>query len=78
MSSELQRKLESAVSEVLNEYEPSVITRWVMMIEVIDADGSRGLWSFAHNNATPWDTCGLLQYGLQREQTRIMRSEEVQ
>lgn len=48
-----------------------MVTRWIAMIEVIDADGERSLWSLSDEDSRPWDALGLLSYGISLEHAAI-------
>jgi hypothetical protein len=65
-------KIASAISNILGE-EAEMVTRWVVLVETLDKDGDRGLWSLADHDAKPWDTLGMLMFGVQKEQARISR-----
>lgn len=58
----------SLVGQLVQDLEPgSIVTRFVVVAEVIDADGIRGLWTDTHDGATRWDTLGLLTFALGQE-----------
>lgn len=44
-----------------------VVTRYVLVAEVIDAEGDRAVVTVGHEDAAPWDVYGLLHYALERE-----------
>jgi hypothetical protein len=45
----------------------AVVTKFVVVAEVIDSDGGRAVWTDTHDGATRWDTYGLLAYALENE-----------
>lgn len=45
-----------------------MVTRWVAVVEVMDADGQRSAYLMAPDGAKPWDTLGLLTFAVQVEQ----------
>jgi hypothetical protein len=67
----LETDLADAIAAVLANHETSMVTKWVALIEVIDSDCERGLWTATSSDAKAWDTIGLLQHAvdIQRAQT---------
>lgn len=61
-----------ALSTALAKHETSITTRWVTLVETIDDDGGRGLWTLADNDAKPWDVLGLLEYALTKQHAQVM------
>lgn len=49
------------------------VTKYMIVAEVIDSDGVRGIWSDTHDGATRWDTYGLLMEALTAEQAQQAR-----
>lgn len=66
--SELRDDLEAAIDKAINEavgtHERGFVTKWVALIETVDPEGERGLWTFTSEDVKAWDTVGLLQHGL--------------
>ncbi|MEV7267075.1 hypothetical protein AB0N38_26285 [Micromonospora aurantiaca] len=60
----IERDLADAIATVLAKHEKSMVTKWVALVESMDADGERGLWTFTSDGVMAWDTVGLLQHGL--------------
>lgn len=52
-----------------------MVTRYVVLAEVIDGAGQRAMWSAVPEDATAWDTLGLLAYATAREHAAIAASE---
>lgn len=52
--------------------ESEMVTRWVAIIEVMDADGERAAYALAPEGAKTWDTLGLLTFGIQMEQAAAL------
>lgn len=69
--SDIEDDLAAALAEVTAKHERSMVTRWVVVVETIDAEGERGVWMVADLQAKAWDTVGLLGHALnvQRAQT---------
>jgi hypothetical protein len=64
----VERELGDAIASVLSRHEQSITTRWVALVETMNGDGQRGLWTFASDDVTEWDTIGLLTHGLHLQQ----------
>jgi hypothetical protein len=74
-----QKAMDTAIREVVSAEGAAMVTRWVTLVEAIDADGARVMWGFAPDNAKRWDILGMLQFALMREQAGTlieMQSEE--
>ena len=57
-----------AVSALVHEIDPgAMVQRFVLVAEVVDADGHRILWELVPPGAKAWDTLGLLGFALTRE-----------
>lgn len=61
---------EAAIADVLP---GELTTRWVFLVETIDADGERGVWMQAPPGAKPWDTLGLLRQAEHMELAATIR-----
>ena len=55
--------------------EAEMVTRWVALVEVMDADGGRAAYVMAPDGAKPWDTLGLLTFGVQVEQAAAISDD---
>lgn len=56
------------IGQIIEGLDPGAfVTRFVVLAEVIGADGDRGLWSQTHDGATRWDTYGLLKDAMETE-----------
>lgn len=75
MDGDLQRAVGDAVSTALQTVENGLLTRWVLLAESIDAEGGRGLWLVAPEDACAWDSIGMLTYALHMEQARVVKRE---
>lgn len=42
--------------------EGGMATRWVILAEVVDADGERACWTLTPDGQRIWDTLGLVEY----------------
>lgn len=74
----IERDMADAIATVLARHERSMPNRWLALIETIDEDGERGLWTLTSLGMMAWDTVGLLQYAthLQLARTISNGSEE--
>lgn len=58
----------TAVSQLIEGLDPgAMVTQFVVIAEVIDTDGERGLWVDTHEGSSKWDTYGLLTWALNQE-----------
>ena len=59
------------VAALIEDLEPgSMVLRYVIVAEVLDPSGSRGVWCDSHEDATRWDLYGLLTEALEAERGR--------
>lgn len=68
-------RMGEAVAAVVNESEAAVITRWIVLAEGVDVNGERAVWAYSAEDSKSWDSLGLLQYGIQREQAALTANE---
>ena len=64
--------MHDAIARVVGAQESCLVTLWAALIETIDQDGERGLWTLASPEMQAWDTLGILTYALQMEQARAV------
>lgn len=79
--SPMEESLDAAIREVIakhpeNSEAPEMVTKWVTLIEVVDTNGNRGLWTATGDDVKAWDTLGLLQYGVELQRANIMEGNE--
>lgn len=67
--------VENALAQAFSD-NGDMVTRWALVAEVIDTDGERGLWTLAPEDATGWDTLGMLTYATQMEQAKAVADYE--
>lgn len=64
------------VTQIVGERDPGcMVTKFVVIAEVIDPEGERGVWTETHEDALRWDTYGLLVEALQAEKARQIAEE---
>jgi hypothetical protein len=69
---QIREAAEAAVGLFLSKLGSDLSTgKFVLMVEVLSDDGTRPVWTATGENQQAWDTLGLLQYGIQREQAAI-------
>lgn len=68
----IEEALNDAIAEALAKFEGSFAIKWVSMVEVMQPDGDRGLWTFTSNAITRWDTMAMLLEGVDRERANHM------
>lgn len=71
LGAQLEKELNEAVGAVFARHEHSMVTKWVALVETIDADGERGVWPMTSEGVKAWDTNGLLLHGLFMQQAQI-------
>ena len=70
MSEDRQQAAQTAVADLVQQIDPgAMVTRFVLLVEVIDADSDRAMAYFTAPGAMKWDTLGLLEFGRMREWT---------
>lgn len=70
--SEINRAVGDRLSDVLAGHD-EMITKWLAVVEVVDADGRRWLRTLTNDGATAWDNLGMLTFALQYEQAAAVR-----
>lgn len=63
--------VENAIINVLRE-SGEMVTRFVALVETIGEEGDRGIFTLASADMKAWDTIGMLGFGLQCEQARMV------
>ena len=68
----LERVIGDAISGAVAQHERGFVTKWVALVESVDPDGTRGLWTMTSPDVKAWDTVGLLQHGLHLQQWQTL------
>lgn len=64
------------LSDLIQQIDPgSILTGFVCITEIVDAQGDHAVWSFVTPDAKAWQTIGLLHFGLMREQAGLTNEE---
>jgi hypothetical protein len=64
----------SAIENVVADHEGGFVTKWVALVESVDRDGARGLWTMTSPEVMAWDTVGLLTHGLHLQQLATLQT----
>lgn len=73
---ELCEAAHDAVSGLIQQIDPgSMVTRFLVVAEIINADGDRAVWMAAAPGQNAWDSLGLIDYARAREYAGIAREE---
>lgn len=72
---DMRDQIAQAIEATIGQHEPGLVTRWVALIESVDTDGERGLWTLASKDAKKWDIAGMLTYGIHLEQARTLEDK---
>lgn len=75
LGEKLQRVIGAAIESAIAEHEGGFTTKWVALVETVDAEGARGLWPMASDEVKAWDTVGLLQHGLHLQQAATLADQ---
>lgn len=68
----LEQAIDAAIQTAVQEHEGGFVTKWLGLVESVSADGTRGLWTMASADISPWDVVGLLQHGMHLQQKQIL------
>ncbi|MFE1560113.1 hypothetical protein ACFW6V_34615 [Streptomyces sp. NPDC058734] len=61
---DLSADIEMALTEVLGGHERGILSRAVIVAEMLDGDGERALSIITTPGVTEWDALGLCRYGV--------------
>lgn len=64
----MQTRVADALSQAVGQEE--LVTKWVVLVESMSEDGTRGLWAVAQEGMKGYEVLGFLHYGMQIEQAR--------
>jgi hypothetical protein len=70
----IEDALNDAIADVILIHEQGFVTKWVCLIETVDSEGERGVWSCTSDSMAPWDILGLLQYATEKEKLNLVLS----
>jgi hypothetical protein len=70
----LERVIGEAIDVAVNQHEGGFVTKWVALVESVDPQGERGLWTMTSEGVKAWDTVGLLQHGLHLQHSQTLEA----
>ena len=74
---EQQEHTLNAVADLIHELEPgSIVTRFVLVAEVIDPDAERSCWLLLPPDSRPWDVAGLCHFAISATAFQITQEEQ--
>jgi len=60
--SEATDKVHDALARIIRDEEASMVSKWVCLVEVIDEDGIRSMWSLSSEGLSMWDRIGMIEF----------------
>lgn len=73
---QLQHTLQDTLANTLHAHDGSMVTRFVVCLDVIDPEGERSLVLQCSPDMKSWDTLGMLEFARQQEQAASVRDSE--
>jgi hypothetical protein len=68
---------EEAIGGLVQQIDPGAMaTKFVVLIETVDGDGVRALWALTPDDLAAWESVGMLQYAMLREQAAVLDAQE--
>lgn len=71
----LVEAIQTALAEVLHAHDGSIPSRWVIVAESLEQDGSTKTWAVGNDSLSSWEMLGMYAYGTQVIQARVMAAE---
>lgn len=71
----MKAEMLESLSRIVQEFEPSMVMNFVVLVETVDDNGARGLWTCESEGITPWQTMGMLQYAQAVAKARVVWRE---
>jgi hypothetical protein len=69
----METDLNNAIAEVISKHEErGLVTKWIALIETLDAEGARGMWTATSDGLTAWDTDGMLHHALNLQKAETL------
>lgn len=65
----------SAIADVLQAFDGSMPSRWVLVCESLEADGSTKVWDTCNAGLRGWEILGMFAFGSQIIQARLIAAE---
>lgn len=74
---ERQQLALNAVADLIHEVEPgSMVTRFVLIAEVVDPANERACWLLVPPDSRPWDVAGLCHFAISATALEINQQED--
>lgn len=64
---QIEKAVNAAIAEALAKFDDSFLLKWVAVVEVMQEDGERGLWTLTSKEIMRWDVKGMLGEALDRD-----------
>lgn len=64
--------VQQAIADI---YEGNLVTRWIVLAEVIEPEGERALVTTRQEDMRAWDSLGMLTFAVQLEQAALTRDD---
>lgn len=75
-SERIRQVTQDALADMIAKLDPgAMLTRYIVLAEVVDAEGRRALWSGSAPDQKTWDTMGLLDYARAVEYAATAKDE---
>lgn len=59
----LREDVQSALTECVQRQGDSLVTKYVAVVETINGDGDRAVWTIASSGIKAWEVLGMLEFG---------------
>ena len=54
---------QAAIGNLIQQIDPNaMVTKFVALVEIVDTEGERAVWSLASPDQKTWDSLGLIEY----------------
>lgn len=58
-----REEVHNAIFEIINEEAgAAMVTKWVCLVEVVEEDGTKAMWSMGSEDLSIWDRIGMLEF----------------
>jgi hypothetical protein len=72
----LEQAVGEAIAAAVGSHESGFVTKWVAILETVGPDGDRGVWTCTSEDMRAYDSLGLLQYAVLKEEAALLRGDE--
>jgi hypothetical protein len=67
--------IHKALSDVLQAYDRSMPSRWVLVCESLEEDGTTKTWDVCNEGLSGWESLGMFEFGSQVIKARVTAAE---